>query len=250
METTKLDNLLAATKSFYQQYLENGIDTLIECLKVPEYLNLLEKLNEMTLEDLSKSIQDLVENLPQNEMASVTLYSSDNIAVGLLILDAGTEYPIHDHPGITVSTKILRGEMQQLSFDMKELAKQFELPHLRCPRGECTMMEEEKSTSTTSVTVDAKLASIFTLAQGDLVNLTPVSQNLHMFKAVSRTVLLKVLTPNYDSNLRFCNFYDWTLDTKEIPEIGSSVTLNYLTTPVMLPIKFYALSDDGEMKRL
>lgn len=40
-----------------------------------------------------------------------------------------------------------------------------------------------------------------------MLNLTPVKGNIHSFTAVKDTLILDILTPYYDQQTRFCNFY-------------------------------------------
>lgn len=40
-----------------------------------------------------------------------------------------------------------------------------------------------------------------------MINLTPIQGNIHSFTAVTDTVIFDILTPYYDQEIRFCNFY-------------------------------------------
>jgi len=40
-----------------------------------------------------------------------------------------------------------------------------------------------------------------------MINLTPVKGNIHCFTAITDTIMFDVLTPYYDQETRFCNFY-------------------------------------------
>ena len=55
--------------------------------------------------------------------------------------------------------------------------------------------------------LEAVLDSDLLLKEGDIVNLTPVKGNVHSFSALKNTIILDILTPNYDEVYRFCNFY-------------------------------------------
>jgi PCO_ADO len=42
---------------------------------------------------------------------------------------------------------------------------------------------------------------------GEMINLTPIQGNIHAFTAIQDTVIFDILTPYYDQEIRFCNFY-------------------------------------------
>ena len=66
--------------------------------------------------------------------------------------------------------------------------------------------------------LEAILESDAVLKTNDIVNLTPLKGNVHSFKAITDTVILDILTPNYDQVYRFCNFY------RELEPIGKALT--------------------------
>jgi len=55
--------------------------------------------------------------------------------------------------------------------------------------------------------LDAVVESDETFHEGEMLNLTPVKGNVHSFTAVKDTIILDILTPYYDQQTRFCNFY-------------------------------------------
>lgn len=55
--------------------------------------------------------------------------------------------------------------------------------------------------------MEAEVESDDTFEEGELLNLTPLRGNIHTFTAVKNTVVFDVLTPYYDEETRFCNFY-------------------------------------------
>ena len=40
-----------------------------------------------------------------------------------------------------------------------------------------------------------------------MINLTPLTGNIHSFHAIQDTIIFDILTPYYDEETRFCNFY-------------------------------------------
>jgi hypothetical protein len=55
--------------------------------------------------------------------------------------------------------------------------------------------------------LEATVDSDFVFKEGEMINLTPVKGNIHSFTAVKDTIIFDILTPYYDQETRFCNFY-------------------------------------------
>ena len=55
--------------------------------------------------------------------------------------------------------------------------------------------------------LDAIVDSDETFQEGEMLNLTPLRGNVHCFTAIKDTLIFDVLTPYYDQEIRFCNFY-------------------------------------------
>lgn len=250
----KIEDLLQKTGVFHQKYLDRGIDVLIDCLQSGEYLGLLDAIGALSLTDLPKSVQDLETQIGPKDLVTVSLFWNDYVGIGLLLLGEEAEMPCHDHPAMTVTTKVLKGEIQQTNFDIVDLREQFDLARVPS-RGCCCGVGEPSPRARESDRmiaekpaprmIEAKVTTIETLRENDIFNLTPVAHNLHKFQARQRTVLLKVLIPNYDSQFRFCNFYKVPEPLVAFP--GAKVFLEY-PSDVECPIRYLTLKNSEDLQ--
>eukprot|EP01017_Pseudomicrothorax_dubius_P038452 TRINITY_DN5760_c0_g1_i1.p1 TRINITY_DN5760_c0_g1~~TRINITY_DN5760_c0_g1_i1.p1 ORF type:complete len:108 (+),score=8.42 TRINITY_DN5760_c0_g1_i1:157-480(+) len=58
-------------------------------------------------------------------MSCMTIMNSPMLSMGLLFMGEGSEIPLHDHPGMLVTSKVLAGELVRHSFDLQDISKQF-----------------------------------------------------------------------------------------------------------------------------
>jgi len=95
-----------------------------------------------------------------------------------------------------------------------------------------------------------------------MLNLTPIRGNVHCFTAIKDTIIFDVLTPYYDQETRFCNFYTEVDNTKPNPHIkfmkkvkkevteedkskqGYKATLMYLYEPPKIDFKIITCKAD------
>jgi plant cysteine oxidase len=103
------------------------------------------------------------------------------VSLGIFCLPAGTHIPLHDHPGMTVLSRVLYGSMHVKSFDWSDRAAWEAVPVL----------------DRTVVAGDEPLA-LFPDAGG----------NIHAFTAVTDCAVLDLLSPPYRaSEGRDCTYY-------------------------------------------
>ncbi len=91
-----------------------------------------------------------------------------------------------------------------------------------------------------------------------MVNLTPIEGNVHSFTAVKDTIIFDILTPYYNQETRFCNFYmevDMVKASKPAKKVkreptpeekmkkGYKSTLIYLFSPPKINFKVVPCSD-------
>mmetsp|Transcript_5636 Transcript_5636/g.13139 ORF Transcript_5636/g.13139 Transcript_5636/m.13139 type:complete len:305 (+) Transcript_5636:264-1178(+) len=130
--------------------------------------------------------------------------------VALIVMPKGSWLPLHDHPGMSVFTKVLHGRLRVTSFDFVE---QFET-------------EEEGKRTTLASARDGVVRSSGTLTPSDAplvlspsaihrALLTPPhflseSGSIHEFSADETTAFLDVMGPPYTADSRKCHYYDVT----------------------------------------
>ena len=114
------------------------------------------------------------------------IYSDTSLSMSIFVLPPGGCIPLHDHPGMTVLSKLLFGSLRVVSYDMPASRLGATQRHLLCAPA-------------TSRTVDAPCSTL---------RLDAEQGNIHAFEALSHTAIFDVLTPPYnDREGRSCHYY-------------------------------------------
>lgn len=115
------------------------------------------------------------------------IYEDHLMTLGLFCFPAGTTIPLHNHPGMTVFSRLMFGSLRVTAYDWLE-------PHIA---------------PVTSGSARAKLIMDTTVdAPAPPLVLFPASGgNLHEFAAQTPCVLLDLLTPPYEPPARDCTYY-------------------------------------------
>uniref|UniRef100_A0A0E0D436 cysteine dioxygenase n=1 Tax=Oryza meridionalis TaxID=40149 RepID=A0A0E0D436_9ORYZ len=125
------------------------------------------------------------------------LYECDNFTVAVFYLPAGTVMPLHDHPGMTVFSKLLAGSVHVQSFDWVS-------PSVYGSGGKRAV--HSKNTKLVKKVLD----HVVEAGCGTWVLYPSTGGNLHRFVAGvdGPCAFLDVLTPPYsEGRLRRCTFY-------------------------------------------
>lgn len=126
------------------------------------------------------------------------LFSDPSFSMGVFLLPTGAKIPLHDHPDMTVLSKLLFGTLHVTSYDAGELIEGVDsatgrrLGKTREPRRmRCSQPSEH--------TVAAPAPTL---------RLDPVRGNVHEFVALSDVAIFDVLMPPYsDRSGRSCHYY-------------------------------------------
>jgi len=129
------------------------------------------------------------------------IYEDQDLSVGIFMLPKGTSIPLHDHPQMTVLSKLLFGKLDVVSFDMpsdhaqvqgRHKLDEFGLLKGRHPRKlHCGPCKRE--------VLEAPAPTEW---------LHPLQGNIHQFTALEDCAILDILTPPYeDAAGRSCHYY-------------------------------------------
>ncbi|KAB5529607.1 hypothetical protein DKX38_019688 [Salix brachista] len=123
------------------------------------------------------------------------IHKCDNFSLFIFFLPATAVIPLHNHPGMTVFSKLLLGRMHVRSYDWVDPLPADELDSPARPR-----------------LANRKADSILTAPCNTSVLYPTTGGNIHQFTAITPCAVLDVLGPPYsDEDGRYCSYY------KELP---------------------------------
>lgn len=159
-------------------------------------------LDNMKPEDfgLSKDLQffkpkPVVKAIPR--VTYTTIYKCDNFSLCIFFLPTNAVIPLHNHPGMTVFSKLLLGTMHIKSYDFVD------------PVNSC---QADTVPSSPSRLAMLKANTVFTAPCDTSVLYPTTGGNIHAFTAITPCAVLDVLGPPYSiEDGRDCTYY------KDIP---------------------------------
>ncbi|OAY50198.1 plant cysteine oxidase 3 [Manihot esculenta] len=123
----------------------------------------------------------------------IDIYECDSFTMCIFCFPTSSVIPLHDHPGMTVFSKVLYGSLHVKAYDWVEP----------------TCINENKGSGYPPVKL-AKLAvdKVLTAPCGTSVLYPKSGGNLHCFTAVTPCAVLDILTPSYNEDAgRKCTYY-------------------------------------------
>ena len=171
----------------------------------------LELCDQLTLEDLSLSRAALQRIEKEALCRCLHVCDDEDFELNVFIIPKGKSLPLHDHPGMTVISKVVAGSIDVRSFTRLAAPAllDLELEDARAAKRPRRDNERAPAARTGRVGVRAGLAG--TKGPSDKAwFLTPSTDNIHELCAPSQTtVVFDVLMPPYRPPERDCHF--WTL---------------------------------------
>lgn len=169
---------------------EESVNRPFYCPKVRACLDYMERVS---LEDLGLSLMD-IKSCTHSQCA--TLVETSKFDIAIFMLPQGKLLPVHDHPHMTVLSKVIIGELQVKSFTPIQRATY-----------------HDYSSSITSVPTPAKLEMDCIKTVNDPAwLLSPSHGNYHEFKALTPCLIFDVLMPPYIYPDRSCTYYSVSRD--------------------------------------
>jgi hypothetical protein len=151
--------------------------------------HIVHEMQHITLTDLDLKQEDIEhcanqDTFPQASARCMTLFHDSQLTLCAFFLEPLHWIPLHDHPNMTVFSRVIEGLIHITSYDWLENPKRSNLAKL--------IRDEDVSSTTTSVGI-----------------LYPTSHgNLHELRALRRSVILDLLIPPYSArNHRNCTYY-------------------------------------------
>ena len=141
------------------------------------------------------------------------VYKDAELSMGIFVIPAGGSIPLHDHPGMTVLSKLIFGTLRVTAYDLPEAGAADSVPGLSSIFGGAARRPR-------SLHVGAPEQSVVS-APCTTLRLDAHHRNIHQFEALQDTAIFDVLTPPYDDFAgRSCHYYEASADGTELREVG------------------------------
>ncbi|WIA17338.1 hypothetical protein OEZ85_014201 [Tetradesmus obliquus] len=165
---------------------------------------------------------------PRGSRGTVTyldIHDDPTMTIGIFQLPPGSRMPLHDHPGMTVFSRLLYGTLHVRAYDWVN-------PPPECGGAASSPANSDTSSNSSTCTSEPGLGGIggniqparlvtdrVLTAPADTMVLFPQSGgNIHAFTAVSPCAILDVLTPPYGN--RNCTYYREVFPPQWMDESG------------------------------
>ena len=156
------------------------------------------------------------ENGKSAAIRTQTVFSNREFEIVVFLFPAGAAIPLHDHPKMTVLSKVLYGALAMKSFDwaVPPTADDFAALTAESSRQEaraanCGPAGADDDTPLAQPFAAFRRAEMVLNAAAPTCCLRPTFGNIHSFEALSETAVLDLLMPPYDDDLgRDCHYFE------------------------------------------
>ncbi|CAI5969683.1 unnamed protein product [Closterium sp. NIES-64] len=141
------------------------------------------------------------------------VYECEDFSIGIFCLPASARIPLHNHPGMTVLSKLLYGSMHIRSFDWVRPIDDAASSAALATAAAAASAAAAAAATSASATPDARLAElvedqVLTAPCATEVLHPTCGGNLHAFTAVTPCAVLDVLAPPYNADAgRHCSYF-------------------------------------------
>lgn len=176
------------------------------------------------IEVSSKDTQSQHQRHGRNRVKYQHIWENELFSMGIFILPPGTSIPLHDHPDMSVISRVLYGRLHVTSCDLASPKEAGSLFH-------STQNNSPVSSASTDSYKKRRLARIFkdvVITAPHTTALLPDQGNLHEFVADDEQgcAIFDILTPPYEPEEgRDCTYYRITSDVRTSEEGKKYVTL-------------------------
>ena len=174
-----------------------------------------ELVKRLTSQELGLVEEEYTRRRPPHTVEYLDVGETDLFTMCVFVLPPSTRLPTHDHPNMTVFSKVLFGELEIESYNLLEAVKEPPRPRFPgMPRMAAEALVEPNKTDI--------------LRSGEMRTLSPLRGNVHSFRARQWTAVFDLVMPPYDPEAgRPCNYFD----TSNVSQQGSALRLREINCP-------------------
>ncbi|XP_044476044.1 plant cysteine oxidase 1-like [Mangifera indica] len=219
MKRTKIQKLYDACKTVFSQKEPPSFQQIQRLKSIQDIIEAVDVgIDEFSLH--GPSINGLICGQTVSEITYIHIHECDSFSIGVFCFPAGGTFPLHDHPGMTVLSKLLYGSLYIKAYDWVKVKK-----------SSCRING-----------VAGRVVDGILNAPCDPSVLFPRSGgNIHSFTALTPCAILDVLSPPYSGERPSTYFSDLPipslpgyaiLEEKDLPQDLVVAGAPYLGPPV------------------
>jgi len=176
---------------------KEGIKYLENIDKSADFKEFQQCLDKLTVEDLKIDYARYKDFFftPKSEeprLKFMNILEEKDCGVGIFFFRPGEGFPIHDHPGMVVSTKILDGTLATHSFNILDPAKQVIIQKIF----DENKQDQAEYTKILNEGLEAEDVGTILIPTLGTNFLTPNCKNAHQVKGVGNCAMMDVFFPN------------------------------------------------------
>lgn len=187
-----MDNLIQLTRDMSTIYVEKGVTYLENIESCPHFLKFKEALDKFSLEDLNIAYDKEFLYNPNEPLRYMKVLFEQYIGIGVFFLAKGKGFPIHDHPGLMVASKVLDGKISCHSYNPVDFDKRQRQLNILLEKkegdAECAKELEE------GILAEDLGEEVILTGQTEIV--TPKERNMHCMEATEDCCMLDIYIPN------------------------------------------------------